>query len=138
MDMELEALSEAIDSLVELGASAVSDGASIEILERQLARLESFVTTAVADFDTWGEWATDGAHSPATWLTTRCRLSAADARRQVRRGRRLSRLPRGAGAWARGQITSAQVDTLVGLSRGVTEAALSRDEELLVDQACTL
>jgi hypothetical protein len=49
--MELEALTENIDRLVELGASALSDGASIEILERQLARLKSLVTTAVADFD---------------------------------------------------------------------------------------
>ena len=49
--MDLEALSEDIDRLVELGASACSDGASIEILERQLARLKSLVTAVVAGFD---------------------------------------------------------------------------------------
>jgi hypothetical protein len=136
--MELEALTEAIDQLVELGASACSDGASIVILERQLAQMESFVTKAVADFDTWGEWATDGARTPAAWLSTRCKLSGAVARRQVRRGRRLRHLPVTTGAWARGEITSAQVDVLVGLSREVTEEALARDEEFLVGEACTL
>ena len=91
--MELEALTEAIKQLMELGASACSDGASIEVLERQLAQMESFVTTAVADFDTWGEWATDGARTPAAWLSTRCKLPGAEARRQVRRGRGLRHLP---------------------------------------------
>jgi hypothetical protein len=136
--MELEALSEALGGLLELGASACSDAASIETLQRQLAQFESFVTTAVADFDTWGEWTDDGARTAAAWLRTRCRVSGAEARRQVRRGRRLRHLPACAGAWARGEITSAQVDVLIGLSREVTEEALARDEELLVGEACTL
>jgi hypothetical protein len=92
----------------------------------------------VAEFDRWGEWATEGARTPAAWLTTRCRLSGAEARRQVRRGRRLAHLPVCAGAWARGDLTSAQVDVMIGLSREVTEKALARDEELLVGEACTL
>jgi hypothetical protein len=136
--MELDALSEAIDGLLELGASACSDAASIETLQRQLAQLESFVTTAVADFDTWGEWTDDGARTAAAWLSTRCKVSRAEAGRQVRRGRRLRHLPVCAGAWARGEITSAQVDVLIGLSREVTEEALSRDEQILVGEACTL
>jgi Domain of unknown function (DUF222)/HNH endonuclease len=136
--MELEALSECIDHLLALGPSAFADGTSIETLQRQLARMESFVTTAVAEFDRWGEWATEGARTPAAWLTTRCRLSGSEARRQVRRGRRLAHLPVCAGAWARGDLTSAQVDVMIGLSREVTEKALSRDEELLVGEACTL
>jgi Domain of unknown function (DUF222)/HNH endonuclease len=136
--MELDALSEAIDGLLELGASACSDAASIETLQRQLARLESFVTTAVADFDTWGEWTDDGARTAAAWLRTRCKVSGPEARRQVRRGRRLRHLPACASAWARGEITSAQVDVLIGLSRPVTEDALARDEEVLVGEACTL
>jgi Domain of unknown function (DUF222)/HNH endonuclease len=136
--MELDALSECIDHLLALGPSAFADGSSIETLQRQLARMESFVTTAVAEFDRWGEWATEGARTPAAWLTTRCQLSGAEARRQVRRGRRLAHLPVCAGAWARGDLTSAQVDVMIGLSREVTEEALSRDEEILVGEACTL
>src|ERR1700677_2926506 len=136
--MELETLTEDMEQLMKLGASAFSDGASIKILQRQLAQFESFVTAAVADFDTWGEWAADGARTPAAWLSTRCKLSGAEARRQVRRGRRLRHLPVTSGAWSRGDITSAQVDVLVGLAREVTEEALARDEELLVGEACTL
>ena len=127
--MELEALTEDIEQLMKLGASALSDGASIKILQGQLAQFESFVTAAVADFDTWGEWAADGARTPGAWLSTECKLSGADARRQVRRGRRLRHLPATTGAWSRGAITSAQVDVLVGLAR---------DEEMLVGEACTL
>jgi hypothetical protein len=136
--MELEALTESIDALQTVGPSAFADGESIVTLERLLARMESFVTTAVAEFDLWGEYAADGARTTATWLSTRCRLSGAEARRQVRRGRRLSHLPRCAAAWARGELTSAQVDVMIGLSRPVTEEALSRDEEHLVGEACTL
>jgi Domain of unknown function (DUF222)/HNH endonuclease len=136
--MELETLAEDIDALVEQGASGFADGASIIALQRQLARLDSFTTAAVAEFDTWGEWATDGARTPAAWLTTRSKLSGADARRQLRRGRRLRQLPICAAAWSRGDLTSAQVDVMIGLSRPVTEEALSRDEETLVGEACTL
>jgi hypothetical protein len=136
--MELEALTESIEALRTVGASAFADGESLETLERQLAQLESFVTTAVAEFDRWGEFAADGARTTASWLATRCRLSGAEARRQVRRGRRLTRLPRCAAAWARGELTSAQVDVMIGLAREATEEALTRDEELLVGEACTL
>jgi hypothetical protein len=136
--MELETMTEAIKQLQELGASALSDGASIKVLERQLSQFQSFVTAAVADFDTWGEWAADGARTPGAWLSTECKLSGPEARRQVRRGRKLRHLPVTSGAWSRGEITSAQVDVMVGLSREVTEEALARDEEMLVKEARTL
>jgi hypothetical protein len=135
---QLEAVTEDIEQLMKLGASAFSDGASIKTLQRQLARFESFVTTAVADFDTWGEWADDGARTAGAWLSTECKLSGPEARRQVRRGRKLRHLPATSAAWSRGEITSAQVDVMVGLVREVTEEALARDEELLVGEACSL
>ena len=48
---QLKDLTEAIDHLMELSASDLCHGASIKILQRQLAQLQSFVTEAVADFD---------------------------------------------------------------------------------------
>jgi hypothetical protein len=135
---QLKDLTEAIDHLMELSASDLCDGASIKIMQRELARFQCRVTTAVADFDTWGEWAADGARTPGAWLSTECKLSGPEARRQVRRGRKLRHLPVTAGAWSRGEITSAQVDVMVGLIREVTEEALARDEEMLVGEACTL
>ena len=45
--MDLDVLTEAIDHLVEAGPSSFADGASVEELQRQLARLESFITGAI-------------------------------------------------------------------------------------------
>jgi hypothetical protein len=56
----------------------------------------------------------------------------------VRRGRRLRQLPACAEAWSAGEITGAHVDTIAALRRPATEAALDRDEAMLVDQARTL
>jgi hypothetical protein len=69
---------------------------------------------------------------------TRCRLPKAQARRLVRRGRALTHLPAWARAWSDGAITGAHVDAVSAVRRPATEAALARDEALLVDQAETL
>ncbi len=90
--MEPSALAETIDALIASGPSAHGDGESIEALERQLARLEAFVTTAVAAFDASGAWEPEGARNAAAWVATRCRLPRARARARVRRGRALRHL----------------------------------------------
>jgi Domain of unknown function (DUF222) len=136
--VELEALSSAIDGLVGTDPSTCADAGSMELLQRELARLESFVTAAAAAFDASEEWALDGARNSAAWLATRCRLPKAQARRLVRRGRALGHLPACAQAWSAGEVTGAHVDTLAALRRPATEAALDRDEAMLVDQARTL
>ncbi len=118
--------------------SAYGDAESMEVLQHELARLESFVTNATAAFDASEGWAPDGARNSAAWLATRCRLPKAQARRLVRRGRVLSHLPACARAWSAGEISGAHVDTIAALRRPATEAALDRDEALLVDQARTL
>ena len=136
--MELEALSSSIDRLVGVGPAAYADAESMELLQRELARLEAFSTTAAAAFDASGAWAPDGAQTAAAWLATRCRLPKGQARRLVSRGRRLRQLPACAEAWSAGAITGAHVDTIAALGRSATEAALHRDESMLVDQARTL
>ena len=110
--MELEALSSSIDRLVGSGPAAWADGESMELLQRELARLEAFVTTAAAAFDASGAWAPDGAQTAAAWLATRCRLPKGQARRLVSRGRRLRQLPACEKAWSAGEITGAHVDTI--------------------------
>jgi hypothetical protein len=107
----------------------------MEVLHRQRARLDAFVTTASAAFDASDTWALDGARNASAWLATRCRLPTAEARRVVRRGRALRHLPACAEAWSAGTITAAHVDVIAALRRPATEAALARDEALLVDQA---
>ena len=91
--MDLDVLTEAIDRLSGADPSMYSDAESIERLQRQLARLDSFVTDATAAFDASGNWALDGAQNASMWLASRCRLPKAQARRVVRRGRELRHLP---------------------------------------------
>ena len=121
--------------MAEADPSSFSDRASIEALQRQLARLEAVVTRATGEFDTWGEWGLDQAGSAVMGLVTTCRMPKAQARRQVRRGRFLRHLPECARAWADGDITGAHADRIASLWREATEEALARDEALLVDQA---
>ena len=136
--MDLDVLTEVIDSLHGSDPSACADTESIEILHRQLARLEAFVTNATSAFDSSENWVPDGARGPTTWLVTRCRLPKARARAMVRRGRSLHHLPACSRAWAEGDLTAAQVDVMADLRNERTEEALARDEAVLVEQASSL
>jgi hypothetical protein len=136
--VDLDVLTAAIDVLNESDPSASADPESIQILQRQLARLDAFVTRATAAFDAAGNWAPDGARNAATWLVVQCHLPKAKARRTVRRGRSLRHLPACTEAWAAGDITAAQVDVLDDLRRVGAADDLARDEEMLVAQAGTL
>lgn len=136
--MELDDLAEAIDHLCESDPSAYADTESIELLCRQMARLDAFATRATAAFDTAGNWVPSGAHNATAWLTASCRLPKSQARSLVRRGREIRHLPVTAEAWALGDIGAAQVDIMAGLRGDATEEVLARDEEVLVGQARTL
>jgi hypothetical protein len=148
--MQLDALHEALDHLVEADAFSYSDQESIIALERELARLEYVVAKAAADFDAPGEWAPDGAKRAAAWLMTRCHLPRALAQAQVRRGKMLPRVPLCAEAPSEGSIGVAQLDALAKAARGPSlgagtvadtgagaaiAAAFCRDEALLVEHA---
>jgi hypothetical protein len=134
----LPGLTELMDALVAEDTFGYSDPESIENLHRQLARLESFVTKATADFDAANEWAPTGAKNAAAWLATRCSLPKGVARARVALGRRLRDCPRTAEAWADGDITGAQATVITKLRRPGREELFERDEGLLVDQASTL
>src|SRR5664280_1764767 len=136
--MDLEFLTAALDELSGSDLSAFADTESIVQLHRQLARLEAIVTEATAAFDAAGNWVPDGARNASAWLTSMCHLPRTQARRQVRRGRELRHLPDCSRAWRDGDITAAQVDVIVSLRSDITQEALARDEEMLVDQARTL
>lgn len=136
--MDLKVLEQQMEELMSSDPASFSDAGSIVTLERLFARFEAFTTAAVANFDTSGEWASDGARNAAGWVATRCRLPMAQARRQVRRGRDLRHLPDCAQAWEDGEITSAHVDKIASLRSPATEDALARDESMLVEQARTM
>ncbi len=136
--MDLAVLTETIDHLRETDPLVHADAESIETLQRELARLESYVTEATAGFDALENWVPDEAYNATMWLVSRCHLAKPQARRMVRRGRELRHLPAFARSWAAGDITGAQVDVAADLRSDATQDALSRDEELLVGHATTL
>ncbi len=135
--MDLNVLSETIDHLVAEDPSAYGDAESMEVLQHELARLESFVTNATAAFDASGGWAPDGARNgglvghPVPAAQGPGPAAGAPGPGPVP--------PPGlCPAWSAGEISGAHVDTIAALRRPATEAALDRDEALLVDQARTL
>jgi hypothetical protein len=136
--MVLDDLKAANDRLFEWGPEACADGDSIKALLVEQARLGAYVAGALAAFDASGRWSESGARSTSAWLKATAGLSGKDASTQTRRGRSLRHLPRTASAWAKGEITGAHVDLMISLSSPVTEAALARDEEVLVEAARTL
>ncbi len=133
--MELEDFSDALDALVGSGARNYGDCAAIEVLHRELARFEAFVTEATAAFEVKEEWAADGAKTAAAWLATRCRMPRPAARRRVRLARSLRHLPECAGAWREGRIGVDQARAIASARRHRTEASMARDEGMLVAQA---
>jgi hypothetical protein len=132
--MDLRGLRAAIDELVSSGP-ALCDPESIAELEIERARLDAFVTAAVADFDASGEWAPSGARTAAAWITHACQIPKKDAARQVRRGRHCRHLPLFTAAWSKGEITADHLDVVASVRRPSTQEALARDEAMLVDYA---
>ncbi len=136
--MELADFAEALSALVSSGAENYGDGASIELLHRELARFEAFVTEATVAFEASEEWAADGAKTASAWIATRCRVPRGAARKRTRLGRTLRHLPRCAEAWRQGRIGSDQARAIASARRHRTEASMARDEEMLVSQAAAM
>ena len=133
--MELENFEATLEALIASGAANYGDCESIEELHQQLARFESFVTEATAAFETGEEWAADGAKTAASWISSRCRVPRAAAKRRVRLGRTLRHLPAVAEAWREGDIGEDAARAIASARRHRTEASMARDEEMLVAQA---
>ena len=135
---EVAKLRQAIREFNESDPSLRCDRQTIIEMEHLRAELEYGLSTSVASFDQWGEWASDGAQTAVAWIDTSCHLPKGEARAQLRRGKALFELPVAAAAWAAGALGTAQMDLLVRVKRPVSEEALARDEHLLVGYACSL
>jgi hypothetical protein len=135
---QLAKLAAAVQEWIDIDPSLRCDAETIKVAERLRAQFDYGLSTSVADFDQWGEWALDGAKTTTAWIDTVCHLPKNEARAQLRRGKALAELPVAAEAWAVGDIGAAQVDVLVRVKSPVTEEALARDEPLLVGYARTL
>lgn len=146
-DLAVAGLRAAIDRLVTErpgaaaaagGVSGGTSGAVVVELVRQLHRLQAVVDAATADFSVSGEWAVDGARSVATWLSERCRIPKATARRSVGLGRAADELAVAGDAWMAGDISPAHMAALAAFRRPGTHQALVRDEAMLVGHARNL
>src|ERR1700722_3124890 len=136
--MELENFQAALDALIASGAPHYGDGASMEKLHHFEARFDSFLTEATAAFEAGEEWASDGAKTAASWISSRCRVPRAAAKRRVRLGRSLRHLPALAQAWHDGALGEDAARAIASARRHRTEASMARDEEMLVAQATDL
>src|ERR1700722_1524189 len=136
--MELDIFEEALDALVASDAANYGDCESMERLNRLQSRLDSFGTEGASAFEAGEEWAADGAKTAASWLSARCRVSRAAAKRRVRLGRTLRHLPAVAEAWREGRIGEDQGQAIASARRHRTESYMDRDETVLVAQAAEL
>jgi hypothetical protein len=128
----------AIDGLIEAGRGALGDSKTVCDLHREFNRFNAVMSGAEHEFDLWGGFTQDGAHSSVGWLTTACHLPKGEARRRIRRAKALTHLPLAHAAREEGVLTSAAFDALIARRRPATEAAMERDEELLVKWATEL
>ena len=136
-DGVLEDLKAAVERVC-VDPTALADAEGIVELYRALARLEGAATVAAAAFDAGGEWAGGGALSAPAWISVRCGVPKAAARRRVNLGRALRHLPVAESAWLAGDVGVAQVAALAAARTPATEAAMARDESLLVEKAKSL
>jgi len=134
--MKVTPLEALIDEMIEEGPA--SDPETVESLLRAQNKTEAYVTASVAELDTWGEYAPDGAPNAKIWVATTGHLPRCEAGRMVRRGRALRQVPRCWEAWRKGEITSSHFDVILKVRNDRTQDALERDEEMLLDQARTL
>lgn len=132
---QLDALEQAIDEVVSSDPESCADLESVERLQRQASRLEAYATRATGAMEVEGQWATSGARTAAAWQAWACHQSSPVAKRSVRRSRHLRQLRVLEEAWSEGWLTGAHVDAIIAVRNPRTEAALERDEELLVAQA---
>jgi hypothetical protein len=104
-----------------------------EELESELATLAAHLAAGMcrwlellAELDRRGVWARQGAVSCSDWVSWRCALSPRSAREHVRVARSLAGLPATRAAFARGELSYAQV-------RALTRVAKPESEEGLVE-----
>ena len=133
--MELENFEVALEALIASGASNYGDCESMEVLHHMEARFGSFVTEATAAFEAGEQWAAAGAKTAASWISSTCRVPRAAAKSRTRLARTLRHLPLVAQAWREGAIGEDAAKAIASARRHRTEAAMARDEEMLVAQA---
>jgi Domain of unknown function (DUF222)/HNH endonuclease len=115
-----------------------ADARSLEAVHRLVSKVEWIATKVTGAFDVACAYEDDEAKTAAVWMAVRCRVPKSDAKRRVKLSRCLRDLPHTDEAFSSGQVTRFCAQDLASLSRPGTEAALRRDEEMLVGEAKSL
>lgn len=136
--MPVQTLRAVIDELAASDPAQLADRDSVVSLHRELERLTAVTTRVVAAFEARREWEADGARTAGAWLSVRCRMPVAAARRRVHLGRALRSMPACEAAWLAGEIGEAQAALLAAACSPATAACFERDETMRVEQATTL
>lgn len=111
----LEALTDAVDLLAGLDPENLSSAAWHQLaigLESQRHRLGAVAADALDHWDRSGIWATDGSRNPAVRLARETRCAVRSARAEMRRARRLRKLPATKAAVLAGEISLDHLDLL--------------------------
>lgn len=131
-------LAQAIDDLQQLDLHALSDddlSALVLGLQVQRSRFDATTARAAHAFERRGSWALDGAKSAAAWLSSRCRVPIAAARRLTRFARSLRELPETTDALEEGRIATEHAERIARAAQGPRREAMERDEAMLVSHA---
>ncbi|HEY3833539.1 MAG TPA: DUF222 domain-containing protein [Acidimicrobiia bacterium] len=78
-------------------------------LERSRARLDAQIARRLVEFQSSGEWATEGARSAAGWLAAKTRCTSRVANHRMHVARQLDEMPTATKAWRAGEIGSEHV-----------------------------
>src|SRR5688572_16411766 len=134
----LGSLVEALDNLCDADPSTLGDGSTVVLLLAQLERLSAVATRAVGAFDRGVEWGAAGARTATAWLAVETRLPKRALGSRLALARELASLPEAEAAWLDGSIREAHVAQLAAARTPAREAAMDRDEAMLVGWAQTL
>ncbi|HEX6993157.1 MAG TPA: DUF222 domain-containing protein [Gammaproteobacteria bacterium] len=102
-----------------------------DVLGREMVELTAHISAAearffelLAEFDREEPWRCLGCHSAAHWLMWQCGLGEVAARKRVRVGRALEKLPKISAAFRRGELSYSKVRELTRVARPETEDGL--------------
>lgn len=130
-------LDAALDALAEIESADLDDAevdARLMALVRARHRLDARIAETTGDWDGRRCWATDGSKSAAARLSRDGGCSPAEARRIVRRARKIRAMPATADEWSAGQIGTDLVDRLAAARVERRAGLFDRDERHLLAQ----
>ncbi len=126
-----------VDDIVAADPAYLADGGHLREFNQQMTRLLGVQIRSIGEFDQWDAGAADGAKNSADWISTEFKEPVKESRRRIKHARALRNLPIVAEALMEGKINEAHLDLFVAVHNSPIKDALTKDQELLVDQAAT-